>query len=60
MLRSANPLTAEQVNDRLAGIQGTGTVEADLVWEPEQMPYCISEAGRRQLGIQDLSIQNVP
>ena len=48
----ANGLILEQVRNRLAGIQDVSKVEVDLVWEPKWTPHRISEAGRRQLGIQ--------
>jgi metal-sulfur cluster biosynthetic enzyme len=48
----ANGLILEQVQNRLAGIQDISKVEVNLVWEPEWTPHRISEAGRRQLGMQ--------
>ena len=48
---AASGLIFEQVNNRLAGIKDISKVEVDLVWEPKWTAHCISEAGRRQLGI---------
>lgn len=48
----ANGLALEQVGNRLAGIREISKVEVNLVWEPQWTPHRISEAGRRQLGIQ--------
>jgi metal-sulfur cluster biosynthetic enzyme len=48
----ANGLIVEQVSNRLAGIPDISKVDVDLVWEPTWTPHRISEAGRRQLGIQ--------
>jgi metal-sulfur cluster biosynthetic enzyme len=48
----ANGLILEQVSNRLAGIPDISKVEINLVWEPQWTPHSISEAGRRQLGIQ--------
>ncbi len=47
-----NGLVIEQVGNRLAGIPDISNVEIKLVWEPQWTPHRISEAGRRQLGIQ--------
>jgi metal-sulfur cluster biosynthetic enzyme len=47
----ASGLIFEQVSNRLAGIPGLSKVDVDLVWEPKWTPHCISEEGRRQLGI---------
>jgi metal-sulfur cluster biosynthetic enzyme len=48
----ANGLILEQVSNRLAGIPDISRVEVNLVWEPQWTLLRISEAGRRQLGIQ--------
>ena len=48
----ANGLVLEQVSNRLAGIPDISVVEINLVWEPQWTPHRISEAGRRQMGIQ--------
>lgn len=48
----ANGLILEQVSNRLAGVPDISKVDVDLVWEPKWTPHRISEAGRRQLGIQ--------
>jgi metal-sulfur cluster biosynthetic enzyme len=48
----ANGLVLEQVSNRLAGIPDISKVEVNLVWEPQWTPHRISQAGRRQLGIQ--------
>jgi metal-sulfur cluster biosynthetic enzyme len=48
----ANGLILEQVGNRLAGIPDISKVDVDLVWEPKWTPHRISEAGRRQLGMQ--------
>jgi metal-sulfur cluster biosynthetic enzyme len=48
----ANGLVLEQVSNRLAGIPDVSKVEVSLVWEPEWTPRRITDAGRRQLGIQ--------
>ena|ERR1700676_744747 len=48
----ANGLIVEQVQNRLAGVQDISRVEVNLVWEPKWTPLRISEAGRRQLGVQ--------
>lgn len=50
----ASGLIFEQVHNRLAGIPDIGKVDVDLVWEPKWTPHRISEAGRRQLGIEGL------
>ena len=48
----ANGLVVEQVGNRLAGIADISNVELNLVWEPQWTPHRISDAGRRQLGLQ--------
>lgn len=48
----ASGLILEQVHNRLAGIPEISKVDVELVWEPKWTPHRISEAGRRQLGIQ--------
>ncbi len=48
----ASGLILEQVHNRLAGIQDISKVELNLVWEPRWTPHRISEAGRRQLGLE--------
>ncbi len=48
----ASGLILEQVHNRLAGIQDISKVELNLVWEPRWAPHRISEAGRRQLGLE--------
>jgi metal-sulfur cluster biosynthetic enzyme len=48
----ANGLIVEQLSNRLAGIPDISSVEVNLVWEPKWTPHRISEAGRRQLGMQ--------
>jgi metal-sulfur cluster biosynthetic enzyme len=48
----ASGLILEQVHNRLAGIQDISKVELSLVWEPKWTPHRISEAGRRQLGLE--------
>ena len=45
-------LILEQVHNRLAGIQDISKVELNLVWEPKWTPHRISEAGRKQLGLE--------
>jgi metal-sulfur cluster biosynthetic enzyme len=47
----ASGLIVEQVQNRLAGMEQVSKVELDLVWEPKWTPHRISDAGRRQLGI---------
>jgi metal-sulfur cluster biosynthetic enzyme len=48
----ASGLILEQVHNRLAGIQDISKVELNLVWEPKWTPHRISEAGRKQLGLE--------
>jgi metal-sulfur cluster biosynthetic enzyme len=48
----ANGLIVEQVSNRLAGIPDISRVDVNLVWDPQWTPHRITEAGRRQLGIQ--------
>ena len=48
----ASGLILEQVHNRLAGIQEISKVEVDLVWEPKWTPHRISQAGRKQLGLE--------
>jgi metal-sulfur cluster biosynthetic enzyme len=48
----ASGLILEQVQNRLAGIPDISKVELKLVWEPKWTPHRISEAGRRQLGLE--------
>lgn len=48
----ASGLIFEQVHNRLASIQQVSKVEVDLVWEPKWTPHRISEAGRKQLGLE--------
>jgi len=48
----ASGLILEQIHNRLAGIQDISKVELNLVWEPRWTPHRISEAGRRQLGLE--------
>jgi metal-sulfur cluster biosynthetic enzyme len=48
----ASGLILEQVHNRLAGIQDISKVELNLVWEPKWTPHRISQAGRRQLGLE--------
>jgi metal-sulfur cluster biosynthetic enzyme len=48
----ANGIILEQVNNRLAGIPDISKVQVNLVWEPPWTPHRITDAGRRQLGIQ--------
>ena len=48
----ASGLILEQVHNRLAGIQHISKVELNLVWEPKWTPHRISEAGRKQLGLE--------
>jgi metal-sulfur cluster biosynthetic enzyme len=47
-----NGIILEQVQNRLAGIPDISKVEVNSVWEPQWTPHRISDAGRRQLGIQ--------
>ncbi|HTW78367.1 MAG TPA: metal-sulfur cluster assembly factor [Terracidiphilus sp.] len=48
----ASGLILEQVNNRLAGIPDISKVELNLVWDPKWTPHRISQAGRRQLGLE--------
>lgn len=48
----ASGLILEQVHNRLAGIQDISKVELNLVWEPKWTPHRISDAGRKQLGLE--------
>jgi metal-sulfur cluster biosynthetic enzyme len=56
----ARGLILEQVHNRLAGIPDINKVEVDLVWKPGWTPHRISEAGRRQLGVQAGFVQLTP
>ncbi len=47
----ASGLIFEQVHNRLASIPQISKVDVELVWEPKWTPHCISEAGRKQLGL---------
>lgn len=47
----AGGLIFEQVHNRLASIPEISKVDVSVVWEPKWTPHCISEEGRRQLGI---------
>ena len=48
----AKGLILEQVGNRLASVPDISKVELNLVGEPQWTPHRITEAGRRQLGIQ--------
>jgi metal-sulfur cluster biosynthetic enzyme len=48
----ASGLILEQVNNRLAGVPDISKVELNLVWDPKWTPHRISQAGRRQLGLE--------
>ena len=45
------PYIAQQAEWRVAEIEGVGDVQVELVFDPPWNPNMISEAGKRQLGL---------
>jgi len=47
----AHEMIIEKVRNRLAGVQEISSTHVNLVWEPAWGPERISDAGKKQLGI---------
>lgn len=47
----AHEMILEKVRNRLAGMQEISSAHVNLVWEPAWGPQRISDAGKKQLGI---------
>ena len=45
------PVIAEDARQRVAALPGVNEARVHIVWDPQWTPQMISEAGRRQLGI---------
>lgn len=46
------PVIAEDARQRVAALPGVGEARVHIVWDPQWTPQMISEAGRKQLGIE--------